>query len=141
MLVNVGLWVFLCAQNLFVKKNKQAWNCLDNLILIYYSFSVREISHVGNISSVFLHLPVEFMILIWLTTYTSRNCVIWKIKVDSVKNEKKYFQQSLKFSLLSHCHVPLIVKIYRYFWIQYFVLHGCIFFLLIRTLHHPNEKY
>ena len=31
------LWVFLCAQNLCVKKNTQAWNCLDNLILQYYS--------------------------------------------------------------------------------------------------------
>ena len=29
--------VFLCVQNLFVKKkNKQAWNCLINLIILYY---------------------------------------------------------------------------------------------------------
>ena len=34
--------VFLCTQNLFIKKNKttkkktQAWNCLDNLIMLYY---------------------------------------------------------------------------------------------------------
>ena len=28
---------FLCTRNLFVKNNKQAWNCLDNLISLYYS--------------------------------------------------------------------------------------------------------
>ena len=28
---------FFCARNLFVKKiNKQAWNCLDNIISLYY---------------------------------------------------------------------------------------------------------
>ena len=33
-----AFWCFLCARNLFVKKeiNKQAWNCLDNLILLYF---------------------------------------------------------------------------------------------------------
>ena len=36
LLVNVCLWVFLCAQNLFIKKIKQAWNCLNNLILLYF---------------------------------------------------------------------------------------------------------
>ena len=29
-------WCFLCAWNLFVKKSKPAWNCLDNLISLYY---------------------------------------------------------------------------------------------------------
>ena len=28
--------VFLCARNFFIKKNKQAWNCLDNVNLLYY---------------------------------------------------------------------------------------------------------
>ena len=39
LLVDFFLKVFLCLRNLFVKKklNKQAWNCLDNLILLYYS--------------------------------------------------------------------------------------------------------
>ena len=37
LLVNVCLWVFLCVWNIFVRqKNKQVWNCLDNLILLYY---------------------------------------------------------------------------------------------------------
>ena len=27
---------FLYARNLFVKKNKQVWNCLDTLIVLYY---------------------------------------------------------------------------------------------------------
>ena len=30
--------VFLRARNLFVKKNKQVWNCLDNLIVLYYFY-------------------------------------------------------------------------------------------------------
>ena len=30
-----ALWCFLCARNLFVK-NKQVWNCPDNLIILYY---------------------------------------------------------------------------------------------------------
>ena len=31
-----AFWCFLCARNLFVKINTQAWNCLDNLISLYY---------------------------------------------------------------------------------------------------------
>ena len=37
-------WYFSCVRNLFVKKDKQAWNCLDNLIFLYYwrvSLSMR----------------------------------------------------------------------------------------------------
>ena len=30
--------VFLCARNLFVKKKKQVWNCLYNLIILYYFY-------------------------------------------------------------------------------------------------------
>ena len=31
-----AFWCILCARNHFVKKNKQAWNCPDNVILLYY---------------------------------------------------------------------------------------------------------
>ena len=38
LLVNVCLWVFLCARNLFIKTkiNKQVWNFLRNLNYLYY---------------------------------------------------------------------------------------------------------
>ena len=36
LLVNVCLWVFLCARNLSLKK--QAWNCPDSFILLYYFY-------------------------------------------------------------------------------------------------------
>ena len=29
-------WCFFYTQKLFLEKNKQAWNCLDNLIMLYY---------------------------------------------------------------------------------------------------------
>ena len=38
-----ALWCFLCAQSLFVKKNKLAWNCLDSLI--YYTTESKFTSH------------------------------------------------------------------------------------------------
>ena len=44
--------VFLYAQNLFVKKkNKQAWNCLDNLSLLYYSHKSGICFYTGTWSS------------------------------------------------------------------------------------------
>ena len=40
--------VFLCARNLFLKKNKQAWNCLDSLNLQYY-WGVPLSTHLSRI--------------------------------------------------------------------------------------------
>ena len=30
-------WVFFCTREIFLCKNKQVWNCLDNLNWLYYS--------------------------------------------------------------------------------------------------------
>ena len=50
LLVNVCLWVFLCAGNLSVKKTKKnlTWNCFDSLILLYYLCLTVVILHVLN---------------------------------------------------------------------------------------------
>ena len=41
-----AFWCFFSTQNLFAKKYKQAWNCLDNLILLYYCW-LLNISNAG----------------------------------------------------------------------------------------------
>ena len=40
--------MFLCARNLFLKKNNQAWNCLDSLNLQYYWLVLRQYNNENN---------------------------------------------------------------------------------------------
>ena len=57
-----AIWSFSCVQNLFVKKkNKQAWNCLVNLIILYY-WHVPLSTYLSNL---YLHAFVFICNHLW----------------------------------------------------------------------------
>ena len=65
-----AIWCFLCAQNLFVKKNKmkikknkQAWNCPDNLKYYTADFNSLICLNHSNVTFGMLHVnSIDFNI-------------------------------------------------------------------------------
>ena len=89
---------FLYAQNIFMKKNKQAWNCLDNLILVYYwrvplSTCTPICIHLclQETSSFWLFLPVRIhfhLVNFFLSvkTYFHFYALLWMLKHCDMNN-------------------------------------------------------
>ena len=77
-------WCFLCTRNLFVKKKKkkQAWNCLDNLILLYYWWKHEIISFYPNSIGNF---DVKMKLYLIFPNHMSEN--FWFLKLQYLKTE------------------------------------------------------
>ena len=65
--VRFAFWCFFYAQNLLVKKNKQAWNCPDNLSILYYYpehlyiFFNSQQHQANMLKNAFLNYPSDYV--------------------------------------------------------------------------------